>query len=149
MASATTQLYNEEKLEHCCQRLEQLSAKVDRLMNFESAGQGGTSRPSRPSPNAAPVEVLATTEPQTTLSDTHYDRLEAILIEKIQTYIQNGMRRISFVLTCQLFFFLGYDICFHQNGNTGCVSAVRHRENWERDRGMFRKDERRKTVFAY
>ena len=112
MASATTQLYNEEKLEHCCQRLEQLSAKVDRLMNFESAGQGGTSRPSRPSPNAAPVEVLATTEPQTTLSDTHYDRLEAILIEKIQTYIQNGMRRISFVLTFQLFFFLSYDICF-------------------------------------
>ncbi|CAF0896830.1 unnamed protein product [Adineta ricciae] len=94
MTSATTQLYNEEKLEHCCQRLEQLSAKVDRLMNFESVGQGGTSRPSRPSPNAAPVEVLATNEPQTTLSDTHYDRLEAILIEKIQTYIQNAMTSV-------------------------------------------------------
>ena len=92
MGLATTQFYNEEKLEQCCQRLEQLSAKVDRMMSFDSAGQGSTSRPSRPSPNAAPVEVLTTNEPQTTLSDTHYDRLEAILIEKIQTYIQGGMQ---------------------------------------------------------
>ena len=51
---------------------------------------GINSRPSRPSPNAAPVEILATHEPQVTLSDTHYDRLEAILIEKIQTLVQSG-----------------------------------------------------------
>ncbi len=52
---------------------------------------GVVSRPSRPSPNALPLEIITTNEPQATLSDEHYDRLEAILIEKIQTYVQGGM----------------------------------------------------------
>lgn len=51
---------------------------------------GVLSRPSRPSPNAAPTDTLTTNEPQVTLTDAHYDRLEAILVEKIQNYVQNG-----------------------------------------------------------
>ena len=54
-------------------------------------------RPSRPSPNAAPVEVITSNEPQATLSDVHYDRLEAILIEKIQTYVQSGRIQLHFI----------------------------------------------------
>ena len=68
------------KLEQCSQRLDHLTNKVDRLISFEQSGV--VARPSRPSPNAAPVEVL------TTLSDVHYDRLEVILMEKIQSYLQ-------------------------------------------------------------
>jgi hypothetical protein len=81
-------------------------------MSFEQSGKihlsssilsnkfliGVISRPSRPSPNAAPVEIIATNESQTTLSDTHYDRLEAILIEKIQTYVQGGKKILHFKL---------------------------------------------------
>ncbi|CAF4681094.1 unnamed protein product, partial [Rotaria sp. Silwood2] len=55
---------------------------------------GIVSRPSRPSPNAAPVQVLTTNESQATLSDIHYDRLEAMLIEKIQTYVQGAMKSV-------------------------------------------------------
>lgn len=97
----------DEKLERCCQRLEQLTIKVDRLLSFEQTGPfmlifsirtnkdlveslGVTARPSRPSPNTAPVEIISATDPQVTLSDTQYDRLEAMLIEKIQTYVQGG-----------------------------------------------------------
>lgn len=61
-------------------------------IDFNEILIGVASRPNRPSPNAAPVEIVTTNESQTTLSDAHYDRLEAILIEKIQTYIQGGMR---------------------------------------------------------
>ncbi|CAF0952223.1 unnamed protein product [Rotaria sp. Silwood1] len=82
----------EKKLEQCCQRLEQLSSKVDRLINLEQPGI--VSRPSRPSPNAAPVQVLTIDESPATLSDTHYDRLEAILIEKIQTYVEDAMKSV-------------------------------------------------------
>lgn len=60
-------------------------------MSFEQSGL--VSRPSRPSPNAAPVEIVSIAEPSSTLSDAHYDRLEAILIDKMQTYIQAGTRR--------------------------------------------------------
>ncbi|CAF3483507.1 unnamed protein product [Rotaria sp. Silwood1] len=82
----------EKKLEQCCQRLEQLSSKVDRLINLEQPGI--VSRPSRPSPNAAPVQVLTIDESPAALSDTHYDRLEAILIEKIQTYVEDAMKSV-------------------------------------------------------
>ncbi|CAF2505505.1 unnamed protein product [Rotaria sp. Silwood2] len=82
----------EKKLEQCCLRLEQLSSKVDRIINLEQSGI--VSRPSRPSPNAAPVQVLTTNESQATLSDIHYDRLEAMLIEKIQTYVQGAMKSV-------------------------------------------------------
>ena len=51
---------------------------------------GVTVRPSRPSPNTAPVEIITPAEPQVTLSDAQYDRLEAMLIEKIQSYVQSG-----------------------------------------------------------
>ncbi len=68
-------------------------------------------RPSRPSPNAVPVEIVTNNEPQTTLSDTHYDRLEAILIEKIQTYIQSGMINLYFKY-CYSFFILAMKSVF-------------------------------------
>ncbi|CAF1247376.1 unnamed protein product [Rotaria sordida] len=88
----TSHLDYEKKLEQCCQRLEQLANKVDRIISLEPAGI--VSRPSRPSPNAAPVQVLTTDESPAILSDTHYDRLEAMLIEKIQTYVQGAMKSV-------------------------------------------------------
>ena len=98
---------NDTKLEQCCQRLEQLTNKVDRWISFEQSSKsasfslfnshpshsGIVSRPSRPSPNAAPVEIVSTSESSSTISDAHYDRLEAILIDKMQTYIQAGMTK--------------------------------------------------------
>lgn len=36
---STSQIQYDEKLERCCQRLEQLSVKVDRLVTFESTGK--------------------------------------------------------------------------------------------------------------
>ncbi len=50
------------------------------------------SRASRPSPNTAPVDIITTNESQLILTDSHYDRLEAMLIEKIETYVQGGMK---------------------------------------------------------
>ena len=35
--------------------------------------------------------MVTSNEPQVTLTDAHYDRLEAMLIEKIQIYIQGGV----------------------------------------------------------
>lgn len=66
---------------------------------------GIVSRPSRPSPNAAPVQVLSNNESQMPLSDAHYSRLEALLIEKIETYVQNS-RKILHVLYFLFFTFL-------------------------------------------
>ena len=94
----------DEKLERCCQRLEQLTSKVDRLINLEQTGNfyrtiikmilffysGVLSRPNRPSPSTAANDASTTNEPQVTLTDAHYDRLEAILVEKIQAYVQSG-----------------------------------------------------------
>ena len=37
------------------------------------------------------MDIIATNEPHVTLADAHYDRLEAMLIEKIETYVQGGM----------------------------------------------------------
>ncbi len=61
-------------------------------------------RPSRPSPNTAPTDVLTTNEPQVTLTDAHYDRLETILVEKIQNYVQSGKKFID-TLSTSLFLF--------------------------------------------
>lgn len=47
-------------------------------------------RPSRPSPHAAPVEIVTGNEQTTTLTDVNYDRLESILVEKLQVYLQTG-----------------------------------------------------------
>ncbi|CAF4815147.1 unnamed protein product [Rotaria socialis] len=82
----------DEKLERCCQRLEQLTSKVDRLFNFEQTV--AVSRPSRPSPSSASVEIITTNEPELILTDAHYDRLEAILIEKIQAHVQAAMKSV-------------------------------------------------------
>ena len=60
-------------------------------------------RPSRPSPSTAPIDVLTTNEPQVTLTDAHYDRLEAILVEKIQNYVQGGK---TFINTISISFIL-------------------------------------------
>ncbi|CAF1032824.1 unnamed protein product [Adineta steineri] len=92
MSQITSDSYNDDKLDHCCQRLEQLTSKVDRLLSFEPSSV--VSRQSRPSPNSFPLDIVANNESQTTLSDTHYDRLEAILIEKIQTYVQSAMKSV-------------------------------------------------------
>ncbi|CAF4423335.1 unnamed protein product, partial [Rotaria magnacalcarata] len=89
---ATSQSDYDEKLERCCQRLEQLTSKVDRLFNFEQTV--AVSRPSRPSPNSASVDIIATNEPELILTDAHYDRLEAILIEKIQAHVQAAMKSV-------------------------------------------------------
>jgi len=53
---------------------------------------GVVSRASRPSPNTAQVDIITTNESQLILTDSHYDRLEAMLIEKIETYVQGGMK---------------------------------------------------------
>lgn len=92
LASAASQLDFEDKLEQCCQRLEQLSNKVDRFINFEQTGV--IHRPNRPSPNTASVDLLTTNEPQVNLTDAHYDRLETILTEKIQAHIQGAMKSV-------------------------------------------------------
>ncbi|CAF0777300.1 unnamed protein product [Rotaria sp. Silwood1] len=92
ISQTTYQSEYDEKLERCCQRLEQLTNKVDRLINLEQTVVA--SRPSRPSPNTAPIDIIATNEPELTLTDAHYDRLEAILIEKIQTYVQAAMKSV-------------------------------------------------------
>ncbi|CAF0842028.1 unnamed protein product [Adineta steineri] len=113
MSQITSDSYNDDKLDHCCQRLEQLTSKVDRLLSFEPSNTimctlsseysllynnasflGVVSRQSRPSPNSFPLDIVTNNESQTTLSDTHYDRLEAILIEKIQTYVQSAMKSV-------------------------------------------------------
>ena len=60
---------------------------------------GVISRPNRPSPNAAPVDIVTANEPHVTLTDAHYDRLEAMLIEKIQTYVQGGMKQENFIIS--------------------------------------------------
>jgi hypothetical protein len=62
------------------------------MQMFHCFSLGIVSRPSRPSPNAASLEIITTNEPQVTLTDAHYDRLEAMLIEKIQAYVQGGMK---------------------------------------------------------
>ncbi|UJR37417.1 hypothetical protein I4U23_030121 [Adineta vaga] len=89
---ATFQADYDDKLERCCQRLEQLTNKVDRLISFEQTGV--VSRPNRPSPNAATVDILTTNEPQVILADAHYDRLEGMLVEKIETYVQGAMKAV-------------------------------------------------------
>ena len=38
MPQTTSHLDYDDKLEQCCQRLEQLTNKVDRLMSFEQTG---------------------------------------------------------------------------------------------------------------
>ncbi|CAF3791812.1 unnamed protein product, partial [Rotaria sordida] len=92
ISQTTYQPAYDEKLERCCQRLEQLTSKVDRLINLEQTVV--TSRPSRPSPSTAPIDIITTNEPELTLTDAHYDRLETILIEKIQTYVQAAMKSV-------------------------------------------------------
>ncbi|CAF1564619.1 unnamed protein product, partial [Adineta steineri] len=92
LPQTTCQADYDEKLERCCQRLEQLTSKVDRLISFEQTGV--ISRPSRPSPNTAPIDILTPNEPQVILTDAHYDRLEAMLIEKIETYVQGAMKSV-------------------------------------------------------
>ncbi|CAF0928166.1 unnamed protein product [Adineta ricciae] len=92
LSQATFQSEYDEKLERCCQRLEQLTTKVDRLISFEQTGV--VSRPNRPSPNTAQMDIIATNEPHVTLADAHYDRLEAMLIEKIETYVQGAMKSV-------------------------------------------------------
>ncbi|CAM2723862.1 unnamed protein product [Rotaria socialis] len=92
LQSIGLQLNYEKKLDQCCQRLDHLSSKVDRIINLEQSGI--VSRPSRPSPNAAPVQVVANSESQTPLSDVHYNRLEALLIEKTETYVQDAMKSV-------------------------------------------------------
>jgi hypothetical protein len=72
---------------------------------------GVVSRPSRPSPNAAPVEIVTTSESQAQLSDTHYDRLESMLIEKIQIYVQGGIRNISLYFKYFDLFYSSNEIC--------------------------------------
>lgn len=47
---------------------------------------------------------MSTHEPQVTLSDAHYDRLEAMLIEKVQAHVQTG--KISTISTLHHFFSL-------------------------------------------
>lgn len=42
--------------------------------------------------------MITTNEPQVTLTDAHYDRLEEMLIEKIQTYVQSGMKILNISL---------------------------------------------------
>ena len=93
----------EEKLEKCCQRLDLLSNKVDRWITVEQSNV--VNRPNRPSPNSAPVEVLTSSEPQKTLSDVNYDRLEQILIEKIQNYLQTGLSFVIISMIEKRFFF--------------------------------------------
>ncbi|CAF5222355.1 unnamed protein product, partial [Rotaria magnacalcarata] len=92
LQSIALQLDYEKKLDQCCQRLDHLSSKVDRIINLEQSGI--VSRPSRPSPNAAPVQLVANNESQTPLSDVHYNRLEALLIEKTETYVQDAMKSV-------------------------------------------------------
>jgi len=72
--------------------------------------KGTITRPSRPSPNAAPVEIVPTSDIPTTLSDVNYDQLEAILIEKIQTYLQTG--RPSFSEQFSISIFISNEIGF-------------------------------------
>lgn len=72
---------SEEKLEQCCQQLDELTSKVDRLISSESAMH----RPSRPSPSSAtPVNAVAIgTSNEEEFSDFHSDRLENFLRERI------------------------------------------------------------------
>lgn len=51
------------------------------------------SRPSRPSPSVPLTDVISSHEPELTLTDAHYDRLETLLMEKIQAHIQAGMNK--------------------------------------------------------
>ena len=83
----------EDKLEQCCDRLDQLTSKVDRLRSHEVSS--GAPRPSRPNSNAASADASTTNEVQATLADVHYDQLEGILVEKIQTYLQDGNDQCS------------------------------------------------------
>jgi hypothetical protein len=59
-------------------------------------------RTNRPSPNTASLDIITTNEPHVALTDAHYDRLEAILIEKIQTYVQGGTKIIDIFLSNKL-----------------------------------------------
>lgn len=122
LPSTTSQLDFDDKLEQCCQRLEQLSNKVDRFISFEQTGielnfffekqkreriifLGVIHRQSRPSPNtASSVDLVTTNEPQVNLTDAHYDRLETILTEKIQAHVQTGKRDAKTKTFCTFLF---------------------------------------------
>ena len=84
----------EDKLERCCHRLDQLTSKLDRLRSYEMASS--VSRPSRPNSNAASAEASTSNGIQATLTDVHYDQMEGILQEKIQTYLQDGNDQLTF-----------------------------------------------------
>ncbi|CAF1073408.1 unnamed protein product, partial [Didymodactylos carnosus] len=101
-STATTAITNpqdfSEKLERCSQRIEQLTNKFDRFMTLDQQQTPGANIHSilstRPNPSDNVTSNNGSLNSDLNLTDAHYARLENILVEKIQVYVQGAVKAV-------------------------------------------------------